>query len=289
MADWYQIENSYYTVQLTSTGAELKRLFSKPWHRELLWYPKDEKAKAIWSRTAPILFPIVGKLKEDSYELKGKKYSMAQHGFARDREFVCVECGSSDITFKLEADQETFAQYPFCFELYVRYTLDGKKLNVSYSVKNVDRQDIYFSIGAHPGFETLTLSDYEIRFEKKERGYFLLENKLVNWKELHAFESNIIVPDKNTFAKDALILKNVKSSFIDLANIRRHEVLRVSGTNTPFLGIWGKETVPFICIEPWYGVSDEAGHDGNLEHKLGIQTLAAGSTFKFGFGVEMDP
>lgn len=287
MSDWYQIENSYYTVQLTSFGAEMKRLFSKPWSRELLWNPKDERAKRLWNRSAPVLFPIVGKLKEDIYRWGGKSYQLSQHGFARDMEFKCVGCGASEATFRLEATQETYPRYPFLFELEVTYTLDGRRLNINYSVKNVDRQDIYFSIGAHPGFETANLADYEIQFEKKERGFFQLEKGLVNWKNLSAFEDQVIVPTQETFANDALILKDVKSRYIDLVNHRRHETIRVHGTNTPFLGIWGKESVPFICIEPWYGVGDDLLSDQKLEGKIGIQVLASGSTFRFAYGVEI--
>lgn len=287
MSDWYQIENSNYTVQLTSAGAEMKRLFSKPWNRELLWNPQDENAKRLWSRSAPVLFPIVGKLKDDSYRFGGKSYQLSQHGFARDMEFRCIECGASEATFLLEANQATYAVYPFLFELKVTYSLDGRKLNIIYSVKNTDRQDIYFSVGAHPGFETGGLADYEIRFEKKERGFFQLEKGLVNWKNLTAFADTTIIPDKNTFAKDALILKDVKSRFIDLVNKRRHETIRVSGVNTPFLGIWGKESVPFICIEPWYGVSDDGLTDQSLEGKTGIQVLAEGGTFRFNYSIEM--
>jgi galactose mutarotase-like enzyme len=121
MSDWYQIDNNYFTVQVTSTGAEIKRLFAKPWNRELLWIPLDESARKIWNRSTPILFPIVGKLKDDSYKLKEKVYQMAQHGFARDKNFQCLECGSSEMEFFLEADQETFKLYPFCFELRVKY------------------------------------------------------------------------------------------------------------------------------------------------------------------------
>jgi len=287
MSDWYQIENSYYTVQLTSLGAEMKRLFSKPWNRELLWNPKDENDKKIWSRSAPVLFPIVGKLKEDSYQWGGKTYQLSQHGLARDLEFRCAECGVSEATFLAEATQETYPRYPFLFELSVKYSLDGKKLNIQYAVKNTDRQDIYFSIGAHPGFETANLADYEIHFEKKERGFFQLEDGQVNWKNLTAFNDAVLIPDKNTFINDALILKDVKSRYIDLVNKRRHETIRVTGTNTPFLGIWGKESVPFICIEPWYGVADSVGTDQRLENKVGVQVLAEGNTFKFSYAIEM--
>jgi hypothetical protein len=35
--------------------------------------------------TAPILFPIVGRLKNDELRHRGKLYPMTRHGFARDR------------------------------------------------------------------------------------------------------------------------------------------------------------------------------------------------------------
>jgi galactose mutarotase-like enzyme len=115
MSDWYQIENSTFTIQVTSLGAEIKRMYVKSWHRDILWVPHDEKSKKIWGRSSPILFPIVGKFKNDTYKFKGKDYQMPQHGFARDREFECLSCYLNIMEFFLEADQETFKFYPFCF------------------------------------------------------------------------------------------------------------------------------------------------------------------------------
>jgi galactose mutarotase-like enzyme len=287
MSDWYQIENSYFTVQLTSTGAEMKRLFAKPWHRELLWVPLDEKARKVWSRSSPILFPIVGKLKDDTYTLQGKTYQMSQHGFARDLKFKCLACDGYEAEFFLEADQETFKLYPFCFELRVKYVLEDQFLKIFYEVKNVDRQDIYFSIGAHPAFETSTLADYEIQFEVQESKYFQINNGFVDWDKSISLDSVVLSPTKKLFAEDALIFKDLKSKYIDLVNTKRHETIRINGTNTPFLGIWGKESVPFICLEPWYGVSDEALHDQNLETKKGIQKLEMGKTFHFTYSIEL--
>lgn len=287
MADWYQIENSYFTLQVNSKGAELKRLFAKPWHRELLWVPHEEVDQKIWNRTSPLLFPIVGKLKNDEYTFKGKNYKMSQHGFARDFEFKCLECGTNEIVFFLDANQETFKNYPFCFELRVQFILIEKKLTINYSVKNIDRQDIYFSIGAHPGFVTDHIKDYEIHFEKKERGFFQLENGLVNWKQLNAFASNELLPTSELFSKDALIFKDLKSKYIDLVDMKRHETIRVHGTNTPYLGLWGKASVPFVCIEPWYGVSDDIDHDQNIETKKGIQLLSPGGTFRYSYAIEI--
>ncbi|MGZ3808364.1 MAG: aldose 1-epimerase family protein [Bacteriovorax sp.] len=287
MADWYQIENNIFTVQFSSQGAELKRLFAKPWSRELLWVPTHEKDIKIWNRSAPILFPIVGKLKNDQYHYQGKNYELSQHGFARDMEFECVVCGTNEIEFKLSATQESFKSYPFCFELNVKYVLSDNMLNVTYTVANVDRQDIYFSIGAHPGFATSRLSEYEIHFEKKEKGFFRLVDKMPDWSKSNPMDSNELKPTKEMFFKDALIFKDVKSKYVDLVNVRRHEIIRLHRGSAPYFGIWGKDDVPFICLEPWWGISDEASHDQNLENKKGIYKLPMGESVKFSFGIEL--
>lgn len=109
----------------------------------------------------------------------------------------------------------------------------------------------------------------------------------MNWKNLTAFADTTLIPTKETFANNALILKDVKSRYIDLVNKRRHETIRVHGTNTPFLGIWGKDSVPFVCVEPWYGVGDDLVTDQRLEGKVGVQVLGEGGTFRFAFGVEI--
>lgn len=286
MSECFKIENSFYVLEVNTLGAEMKSIFVKKWQRELLWVPKDEKLKKVWSRTAPVLFPIVGKLKNDSYRLIDKIYQMTQHGFARDLNFKCLSINACEMEFFLEADQETFKLYPFCFELRVKYVLVDHKLNITYDVRNVDRQDIYFSIGAHPAFVTDHLEDYEIRFEQREAGFFQLKNGLVNWEELKPLESVTLKPNPELFSKDALIFKNLRSKYIDLVNRANDEVIRVSGTDTPFLGIWAKDLAPFICIEPWYGVSDDSNHDQNLKTKNGIQTLEMGKSFSFSYSIE---
>lgn len=287
--DWYQIENSTFTMQLTSAGAEMKRLFCKPWHRELLWVPKDEKTQNIWNRTAPILFPIVGKLKNDSYSFEGKNYKLTQHGFARDMEFECLSCGTQEIEFALKSSQKTLESYPFLFELLVKYALVDKRINIAYTVKNADQKEMFFSLGAHPAFETFKIEDFEIHFEKKEKGFFRLNNSLVDWHTLYPLDEETLVPTKDLFAQDALIFKDLKSRYIDLIDQKRHETLRVNFDNSPFLGLWGKGSVPFVCIEPWFGVSDEEAHDQKLVSKRGILKLAPGQNFNYAFSIEISP
>ncbi len=281
MKDWYQIESNSFIIQVTSLGAEMKRLFSKQWHRELLWLG-DEK---VWNRSAPVLFPIVGALKDGRYSVNGKTYELSQHGFARDFDFKCLECGLSEVTFELQASPESYSKYPFCFNLKINYKLSDDKLTVSYFVKNEDRQTIYFSIGAHPAFETQTPDDYEILFEQVEKEYYKLNQGLADWSKPIVLQTNSLRPTTELFAQDALIFKKLKSTYVELIDHQRREVIRVS-SNAPYFGIWAKEKIPFICLEPWHGVSDDAAHDGQLEKKKGIIKLLQGAEFVFSYSVE---
>ncbi len=282
MSEWYQIESQSLIVQLTSKGAEMKRLFSRDWHRELLWLG-DEK---VWNRSAPVLFPVVGRLKDDEYVLKDKTFKMTQHGFARDFEFKCTECGTSEAEFLLVATQETFNQYPFLFELRVRYKVVDSKVSISYFVKNDDRQDIFFSIGAHPAFETKDFANYEIHFERPEAEFFRVKNSLVNWSQAFELKTDTIKVEKDIFKDDALIFKKLKSKYVELVDTKRREIIRVQA-NTPYWGIWAKPELPFICLEPWFGVADSDDHDKNFENKNGIITLGEGEVFGFSYTIEM--
>ena len=282
MSDWYQIESKSLIVQITTKGAEMKRLFSRDWHRELLWLGDNK----VWNRSAPILFPIVGKLKDDEYELHGKKYKLAQHGFARDMEFKCVESTAKEVEFLLVASQESFAHYPFCFEVRVRYSVEDSKVKVFYFVKNDDRQDMFFSIWAHPAFDTKDINHYEIRFEKEESEFFRVEQGLVNWKRPQVLSGTSLPINAELFKNDALIFKKLKSRHVDLVDTKKHEMIRIT-SNSDFFGIWGKDKVPFVCLEPWFGVSDDLETDKKLSTKNGIINLPAGEIFGFSYTIEM--
>ena len=80
---FYQISNEQISIQVDSMGAELKSLKKKDTDTEYMW----EGDPAYWKRTSPVLFPLVGSLREGSFLLDGKRYPMGQHGFARDMEF----------------------------------------------------------------------------------------------------------------------------------------------------------------------------------------------------------
>ena len=285
------IKNERLEVSTKAEGAELTSI--KLNGREYLWNG-DEK---YWNRHAPILFPIVGKLKDGKTRIEDKEYSMGRHGFARDMNFLVVEQTDSKIKYLLATSDETLKVYPYLFELYVSYEVVQNRLNVTYEVKNTDNKDIYFSIGAHPAFccpldEFSKFEDYYIEFEKNETQNFISQDEngyITKENELIMDNTNIIELNKEVFGKiDTYIFHNLNSKMVSLKSKKSEKSITMYFEGFPYFGIWTKPNgAPFICLEPWYGITDLKGFNGDFADKLGIQKLSLGKTFRCNYEIEV--
>ena len=278
------ISNSILTAQIKKFGAELCSLKNKS-GKEFMWEGKP----AIWGKHSPILFPIVGTLKDNSYTHNGREYQMSRHGFARDMDFEVFFSSENSVGFSLQATNETKKMYPFDFELQIIYTVEKNKLQVAYKVINKEESQIPFSIGAHPAFSLEdNFENYSIEFEKEEKlVYYLLEKDLISTKtkplELHEKKMNL---NYQLFENDALIFKSLQSKTITILENYK-PVLKVAFEDFPSLGIWTKNEAPFLCIEPWFGYSDTETQFGNLFEKEGIQILNKGEQFESKYSIEI--
>lgn len=278
-----RIENEILKVEINERGAELSSIKSKKDDTEYLW-TADER---YWNRHAPVLFPIVGRLKEDKYTYAGNNYELKQHGFARDCEFKLLEGNSTKAELQLAYNEETLGRYPFKFKLKLGYELHEDKINVEYTVINADDKDMFFSVGGHPGFNCPLVSgekmeDYYLEFQQEEVLHTYNFKDGVLCGELYDFEKpqNIIDLNKDVFRHDALIIENIKSKSIAIRSHKSSRSVIVELDNFPFVGIWSKpEGAPFICIEPWYGVADDEKSSGKIENKKGINKLVPGDSF----------
>lgn len=289
-----ELQNDFLSVRINFKGAELSSIYNKKDSIEHVWQA-DEK---VWGRHAPILFPIVGKVKGGRYSVNGKEYQLSQHGFARDKMFELDEVTKSKVVFKLSYDAESLKKYPFKFCLSVVYELIGGKINISYIVENKDNKQIWFSIGAHPGFtvpfyERESFEDYYLEFDKKENADKLLlsANGLLNGDVQKNFlsNSNIIDLKYSTFSKDALVFENLKSSYLTIKNRKNSLSLKIGIENFPLLGIWTMPgaKAPYICIEPWYGVADSESSLGDFIEKKAIESLSIGEQFEMNYFIEI--
>ena len=289
-----EIQNHLLSVRINFSGAELSSIYNKKEKIEHIW----QADASIWARHAPILFPIVGKVKGGKYKVDGKEYLLGQHGFARDKIFELEEITKNKVVFKLVSDEESLKVYPYKFNLFVKYNLVGAKLNITYKVVNTDTKEILFAIGSHPGFTVpfnshSSFEDYYLEFDENETADKLLlsSNGLLSGEihEKYLDDTNIIPLKYETFSKDALVFENLKSSYISIKSKKTNTELKFGIANFPLLGIWtmpGKNA-PYICIEPWYGVADSETSTGNYEDKKAINKLAVNDSFEMEFFVEI--
>ena len=287
----YEIKNEYIKAKIKSFGAELNSLQKCAEELEYIWQG-DSK---YWNRHSPILFPIVGRLKEDSYFYKNQKYNMTQHGFARDKEFELVRNEADFIEFRLKSDEKTLEIYPFSFELYLSYKLEKNSLIVSYKVINKSDDKMLFSIGAHPAFNWTLKEDekkenYFLEFEniKETKRYFLNDKGLVYDSVDLKIIDNKIALNEELFKNDALVFEDLNIKTLTLKNSINENYIKLNFENFPYLGIWSKPTgAPFICIEPWFGVADSFDSSKNLEDKKGIITLLKDEIFSSFYSIEI--
>jgi galactose mutarotase-like enzyme len=276
------IENDFLRMEVNAFGAELKSIFNKENQKEYLW----QADPAFWARRAPVLFPIVGKLKNNTYKTEGKSWTMNQHGFARDVIFQLTGKTKDSLTYSTKYSVDSLKQYPYKFELQIQYSLKEKNISTEYKVINLDDKNIFFSIGGHPGFTCPInpeekITDYYIEFETKENAVRHLlngSNFSGETKSLLKHE-NIIPLSEDLFHADAIVLKNLKSSYLKLKSKKSDYELVFNFKGFPYLGIWKKIDAPFICIEPWFGLADYESFEGELKEKEGIISLAQREKF----------
>ncbi|MDP9042893.1 MAG: aldose 1-epimerase family protein, partial [Bacteroidota bacterium] len=165
----FTLENELLRVTVSTKGAELQSITGKAFGIEYLWNGNP----AFWAKKSPILFPIVGSLKNNSYSYQGKSYTLPRHGFARDMDFQVEKQSLKDITFLLKSNSETKTNYPFDFEFRIKYQLQADELSTEYQISNTGNGVLLFSVGGHPAFNLpLTagteFSDYYLKFDETE-------------------------------------------------------------------------------------------------------------------------
>jgi galactose mutarotase-like enzyme len=272
------LENEGLVARINPLGAELVSLYNTLTDTEYMWNGDAN----FWGKHSPVLFPIVGGLKNNYYEYRGESYSLGRHGFARDKLFETEVNSKSKAIFSLRATTETKKVFPFDFILKLHYSLSPSELLVTYQVANPAQENLYFSIGGHPAFSLQTdnnirYEDCYLEFELPETVSLLLSSEgLMNGKELPFLNNEKTIPlKKELFYNDALVLKGPKSGAISLLNNKIPGGLKFKYNDFPYLAIWSAKNAPFLCIEPWYGIADSMLHDNSLINKTGIACLEA--------------
>ncbi|WP_297075974.1 aldose 1-epimerase family protein [uncultured Enterococcus sp.] len=278
------LENAQYQVTIATLGAEIQQFVDKLNAIEYMWQADPKH----WNRHAPVLFPIVGTLKNNQYQVAQKTYTLPRHGFARDQEFELVEQTNSTARFRLVDTNETRAVYPFGFCLEILYTLTDNALEVRYQVRNPDEAPLYFSIGGHPAFNVplepgLSFEDYYLVSEPlKSRTFLPLKHDLIDLEHKTLGQTNTAIDlTHGLFKEDALIFETKGKTAFSICSDRSKHGVTLSYKDFPYFGVWSTAPVAsnFVCLEPWAGIADVVDATGEFTQKLGIERLDAHEVF----------
>lgn len=278
------LKNNFIKAEISEKGAELKSVTALG--KEYVWQADPE----FWGKSCPILFPICGGLKDGEYVLDEKTYTLSRHGFVRDMLFDVEEVSDSAAVFLLKSSEKTLKVYPFDFEFRVKFALDEKRVMITYSVKNLSKDTMYYSVGSHEGFSVPEgLEEYDIVFPKKVTLYSNdLENGLLSDTKTLMIENSDTLPLKTDYFKvDTLIFRDMPTNSVTLRKKDGSRELRIDFPDFEHLMLWTVMGSKFICIEVWNGLSDHKDTDKNLKTKLSIKALAPTDSIDFTHSIEI--
>lgn len=289
-----EINNNKLYLTVDSRGAEIRRM--RDLHGTDYIWRGDEK---YWSSSSPILFPIVGAVRDNEYEYGGKKYHLPKHGFARVTEFKKVSSRTDAVTFLLSANEETKKVYPFDFELYVTYELIDFSLVVKFKVVNTGDKPMPFFIGGHPAFyfpieEDESFTDYRVKFSRKETANCpaLIPNGLLDTgkRTIVLKDNDSFTLDHELFKYDALVFDELKSRSVEVYSAETGRGIKMDFDGFDYFGIWQpyKDGVPFMCLEPWTGVATTLDEGDTLTDKRGVTVLKAGEYAEYEYKVTVE-
>ena len=277
-----EISNGQLTVQIAEMGAELQSIKDGD-GREYLWQAGEK-----WPRRAPILFPIVCSVNDDTYTVDGQQYHLPRHGFARDMEFTLIAQGEEKAVFALHETEETLKVYPYRFNLAVSYKLTGQTLHVVWHVENTNKFEMHFQIGGHPAFLVPGAKE-----DRPLRGVLRVDSvePLMGLKSYidgsHemteipvASQDGLIAFDDEFFAADSVKLHRNQTSCVELLDSDGEAAVTVD-YRSPVIAFWSpyRKQAPFVCIEPWYGLGDPRGFSGEFRDKPLMNHLQPGASF----------
>ena len=280
-------------IQTKKSGAELTSIQHDG--KEILFQGAqvlDSNGNIYWKRQAPILFPIVGQLKNSQTQIEEEIYEMSQHGFARDMDFEEILKTETKHHYILKYNEETLKKYPYKFELHVIYEIIEDTLTVTYKVKNIDNKTIYFGLGGHPAFNCdYSNGEYEIVFPEQEDEieFLKLKEGLIDIeKAQNILQDKKIWLKEDNFDNDAVIMKNLKSNKVILQNHETNQkILGLDFTGFPYLALWSKKGAPFVCIEPWQNTADRIDSTQIYKDKEGIIELPKDKEYKCEFKIKI--
>jgi galactose mutarotase-like enzyme len=288
----YTLKNDELTVEFNALGGQLTSIMNST-GIEYLW----QGDKTYWGGQAPVLFPIVGSLRNKKASIGGDKICcMERHGLVRKLEFEMIDRTKDSITFAICSNSKTRERYPYDFQLIIKYILNENSITTKYEVVNKNNEEMPFQIGGHPGFNcplenSERFEDYVVEFEQTETADCptpvpstgLLD---VSQRTRVIDNSNTLKMDHNLFKIDALVFDQLKSRKATLYNPKTRMGVQISFSDFDYLMVWSSANDgPFVALEPWSGLSTSSDENDVFEEKQGVHFLPSGQSDSVSFTI----
>ena len=291
MAALTTISDGTLTATVDAQGAQLMSLRLND--GEYLWQG-DER---YWARRAPVLFPIVGCLRDDHAVSAQGDVSLKRHGIARLYEHALVDRTDSSVTYELNATDETRTAYPFDFRLNMTYALSAGRLIQTFKVTNTGDVDLPFTLGGHPAFnvpvpgeEGASFSDYKLVFPQAWTAVL----PSIDARGLQDFsQTHVLFRDSDTLQLShelidellTIVFVDVPGNTVKLVGPAGHGV-ELDFEGFGYLGVWtATSDSPFVAIEPWVGCATAHDESDVFEEKRGTITLRPGESCERSFSI----
>lgn len=283
----YTLKNDYLTVEVDTFGAELHSVKSGE-GKEYMWQGPD-----FWSDHAPVLFPTCGNCPGRKYIWQGKEYHLPIHGIAMYREFKLEEKDDKTLLFSLESNDETRANYPFDFKLFVKYSLYNATLSVTITPMNTGEGYMPYMVGWHPGFNLMgdyAINDFAVDFGYGEtlEWYPILPDMPISYESKpHALDNGIYRFDEDEiYSNDTMIFENYPKSFSLIDTDGNKYISMNVSDNLPFFCIWKEpfSEARFVCLEPWSNIFNSDGTTEDFAKKK-MQRLNPGENQSYVYNV----
>ena len=288
------LKNDLLEVELNPKGAEIINIIGRKDNINYMW----RRDPILWANSAPILFPIVGALQNNECRIDGKTYTMTQHGFSRHNIYKTNQISDICVEFDLQSNEDIIKQYPYLFDLKVKYSLEDNQLVCHIEIQNIDDKEIYFQVGGHPAFacpfyDNESSNDYYVEFEQNET----LDQKIIDVeKRGMSFETRKLFDNEKRFFvrqamfdNDAIVVKNFKSNWVELKSLNHSKSLRFHMSGFEHLGIWAASHVGgLLAFEPWVGHNDYVDFTGEFKEKESVVCLKPNAKFTCEFRVEIN-
>lgn len=280
----YTIKNELLTVEIANIGAEIKKI-----QFNSIDYLHDSNP-LFWGRSAPILWPNIGTIKDDAATINEVKYPMKKHGFLRDTLFDIKTHNENKIILTTSSNEVSQKYYPFAFTIEITYELINDTIRSSIQFTNHSKKQMPFNLGLHPAFkvplyENEKFEEYVIEFGKSgtyEMPTVNLENGTIDFTKRYRTFTNLKTLPLNysDYNYDALIFENINTNTVTLKHLTHNHGIEFNFPEFPMLGIWtpANKKAPFICLEPWIGCADTPDTDGDFTKKRELIWLEPNKT-----------